>query len=192
MWRDDHIGDPAGAIFLGLDHDTRRRLVEYFGARVRILAVEVVHNQAHVDVEYVRLAGESDQLVTAAAEFRAKGLLKNAHAMLLESLALDPLNPDAFLALGVMLAERKDYPAALDHLRRAREAAGDRADILHALAGVSIQLDRVAAAIGYLQRAAELAPNDPAIRRALAAIDPRPAADSDAPSDDALTRNRRA
>jgi hypothetical protein len=44
-----------------------------------------------------------------------------------------------------------------------------------------LKLTHTAVAIGYLQRAAELAPNDPAIRRALASLDPKPAEEPEPP-----------
>jgi len=192
MWRDDHIGDPLGAIFLGLDEDPRLRLTEYFGDKIRVLTAHVVHNRAHVEVECVRLAAESNQLVATASDARAKGLLQSAESLFREALTLDPLNADALAQLGLLLADRKQFTLALATLRRARECGAERPDLLQSLAGVSVELGNINAALDYLQRAAELAPNDPKIRRAIAALEPKPADDPDPPHLSAVRRNRRA
>ena len=192
MWRDDHIGDPVGAIFLGVDEDACRRLAEYFGHKIHVIRAEVVHNRAQVEVDCVRLAAESYQLVTAANEVRAKGLIQNAASLFREAIVLDPLNADAMLGLGLLLADRKEHARAFAILRRAREAGGERADLLQALAGVSVELGNPRAALAYLQRAAEVAPNDPKIRRAIGALEPRPPEDPDPPRLTAVPRNRRA
>ena len=139
MWRDDHIGDAVGAIFLGIADDAAKRLAEYFGQKVRVVSVEIVHNQARVEIACVRMTAESDQLVTTAKEVRAKGLLRNAQSLFEEALALDPLNPDALLGLALLLAEGKQFPRSLALLKLAREAGGDRAEVLHGSAGVSLK-----------------------------------------------------
>src|SRR5271157_5478151 len=95
MWRDDHIGDPVGAIFLGVVGDATARLAAYFGDKIRILKVDLVHNQAHIEVECVRLPDESNRLVATANDLSSKGMPRGARAMFSEALALDPLNPDA-------------------------------------------------------------------------------------------------
>ncbi len=192
MWRDDHIGDPVGAIFLGVDEDPRARLAEYFGDKIRVLDAQVVHNRAQVEVECFRLETESNQLVAAANDVRAKGLLQNADSLFREALALDPLNADALLGLGQLLADRKEHARAFATLRRAREAGPERPDLLQALACVSVELGNPRGALAYLQRAAELAPNDPKIRRAIASLEPKPPEDPDAPHLSAVPRNRRA
>jgi tetratricopeptide (TPR) repeat protein len=192
MWRDDHIGDPVGAIFLGVDEDARPRLAEYFGPKIHVIRAEVVHNRAQVEVDCVRLAAESNQLVTAANEVRAKGLIQNADSLFREAIVLDPLNADAMLGLGLLLANRKEHAKAFAILRRAREAGGERPDLLQALAGVSVELGNPRAALTYLQRAAEVAPNDPKIRRAIASLEPKPPEDPDTPHLTAVPRNRRA
>jgi tetratricopeptide (TPR) repeat protein len=195
MWRDDHIGDPVGAIFLGQVDDAQKRLADYFGDKVSVARLEIVQNQAHIDLDCFRFVDESNQLVTAAKDVRAKGLTRNAESLFREALALDPLNSEALLGLGSLLADRRDYAGALATLKRAREAAGDRPDILQALAGVSLKLDHPGVSIGYMKRAAELAPNDPAIRRALAALEPKVPEESKpskpTPTPIVLTRDRR-
>ncbi len=192
MWRDDHIGDPVGAIFLGVDEDPRARLAEYFGDKIRVLDAQVVHNRAQVEVECFRLETESNQLVAAANDVRAKGLLQNADSLFREALALDPLNADALLGLGQLLADRKEHARAFATLRRAREVGAERPDLLQALAGVSVELGNPRGALAYLQRAAELAPNDPKIRRAIASLEPKSPEDPDTPHLAAVPRNRRA
>ncbi len=192
MWRDDHIGDPVGAIFLGIDEDARLRLAEYFGAKIHVREAQLMHNRAYVEVECERLASESNQLAAAAADARAKGLLQSAESLFREAIVLDPLNADALAQLGLLLADRKQPVLALATLRRARECGPERADLLQSLAGVSVELGNINAALDYLQRAAELAPNDPKIRRAIAALEPKPADDSDPPHLSAVRRNRRA
>ena len=49
-----------------------------------------------------------------------------------------------------------------------------RPDLLQALAMVCVKLERESRAIGFLERALQVAPNDPAVRRALAALKPKP------------------
>ncbi len=192
MWRDDHIGDAVGAIFLGIADDAAKRLAEYFGQKVRVVSVEIVHNQARVEIACVRMTAESDQLVTTAKEVRAKGLLRNAQSLFEEALALDPLNPDALLGLALLLAEGKQFPRSLALLKLAREAGGDRAEVLHGLAGVSLKLEQPGAATGYLRRAVELSPDDLTIRRSLAALEPKAPGDPQpAVASDVSPRNNR-
>lgn len=193
MWREDHIGDPVGHIFLDpTAAESIRRLKRYFGEKVRLLKIELVGNKAHIEVECMRLEDESNRLVAAANDLRAKGMLRNARSLFNEALALDPINADALLGLGLLFAEQKDHAGAFAMLKRARETGGDAVNLLQALARLSLKLDRPGHAVGYLERAAELAPNDPAIRRALATLGTKPDAAGSAPGPgDLLSRDRR-
>jgi len=80
------------------------------------------------------------------------------------------------------MAEKRD-PSALAALKRAREAGGDTVAVLQALSQMSLASDQPVNALGYLQRAAEIAPNDPSIRRAIATLEPKPPVESDSDSE---------
>ena len=54
IFRDDHIGDPIGAIFLDLDDsqgEVARRVRQYLGGKARILKIELGRDRATVEVE---------------------------------------------------------------------------------------------------------------------------------------------
>jgi len=174
IWRDDHVGDPVGGIFLeerGQGADAVfERLQAYFGGKVKILKVELMRDRLTADVDALGLPEESSRLAAAAHDLRLKGAPRNAVPLFREALELDPLNTDATIGLGMLLTELEQYDGALKTLRRAREIAGDGPELLRALGDVCIHLERFPSAIGYFQRALELAPNDPASRRALVAL----------------------
>lgn len=179
MEREDHIGDSLGVIFLdaaaaGME-EVMARLSSYLGSRIAILGVEIVRNRVEVEIEAIRFPEESERMRAAAQGLRLKGMRRSARAMLEEAIKLDPLNGGALFALGTLLAEQDDCEQALHILTRAREAIGDRPDLIQAMATVCIKLEREARAIGYLERALQLAPNDPTLRRALANLKPKAA-----------------
>jgi Tfp pilus assembly protein PilF len=91
-----------------------------------------------------------------------------------EALALDPLNGHALHQMGALLEDRKRFREAYDALRRAREVMGDSVELLHALARVSVQMERVPTAVGYLEKALELEPNNNSLRRDLVALGRKP------------------
>ncbi len=178
--RDDHIGDLLGAIFFdvapGHDQAILERLGEYLGSRVRIVMVELTAEAAEVEIEVQALEEEGSRLAAAADNLRVKGARRGAHALYREALELDPLNRAAAFGLGVLLAEREDFEAALRRHKRAREVGGDNAELLLVLGRVSLRGDRIASAITYLERAFELEPGNFAVRRTLADLGRRPKA----------------
>jgi tetratricopeptide (TPR) repeat protein len=178
--REDHIGDALGFIFLeasGGDHDTIvERLREYLGPRIRILKAEIGAERIEIEAGGRRFPVEAARLAEAAQGLRRKGASRNAIAHFKEALALDPLNVMALRGMGALLAAGEDYSAAFRVLCKAREASGDGAEVLHDLGRAAAGMGRVATAIMYLERACELAPDDLAIRRALADLGRKPRA----------------
>lgn len=178
--RDDHIGDSLGFIFLdaaGGDHDgIIERLREYFGPRVKIIKAEVGAEQIEVEIGGRRFTKEAAQLAVAADALGRKGAIRSAQSLFKESLELDPLNPVALRGLGSLLVRCKDWTDGLKMLIRAREAGEDSGDLLYELGQAASAAGRKAAAVSYLERACELAPDSLAIRRALAALGHKPRA----------------
>lgn len=179
--RDDHIGEPLGAIFLDLataDEDfVIERLREHLGPRLKVLKAELTSNEVKVDVEVYSMAEESGRLCSAAAELRTHGAMRNACALFKEALELDPLNPEATLGMGLSLADQERYAEALAPLTRAGELKGfDDAELLLALGRACTKLGRFPSAIVYLERAHELDPENLAVHRALRALGRKPRA----------------
>ncbi len=179
IWRDDHIGDRVGGIFLDSEGQGAdavfERLSQYFGAKVKIVKVELMRDRLTAEVESRGWPEESSRLAAVALDLRLKGARRNAEPLFREALQIDPLNTDAMLGLGMLLAELQRYDDALKTLRRVREITGDDADLMRTLGEVCIHLERFPSAIAYFQRALELRPNDPASRRALTALGHKPA-----------------
>jgi tetratricopeptide (TPR) repeat protein len=178
--REDHIGDSLGFVFLeasGGDHDAIvERLREYLGPRIKILKTEIGAERIEIEVSGRRFPEEAARLAEAAHGLRRKGASRNAMAHFKEALALDPLNVMALRGMGALLAAREDHSAAFRMLCKAREAGGDSAEVLHDLGRAAAGMGRVATAIAYLERACELAPDNLAIRRALADLGRKPRA----------------
>jgi tetratricopeptide (TPR) repeat protein len=180
--RDDHIGDPIGGMFLDPSVENAdsilERLCEYLGHRVRILRADLTNERAEVEVELQEHADESSRLAAAARDLSRKGARRNAVSMFREALELDPLNRDAAMGFGVLLAELQEYGEALRMLKRARESGPDDVELLFALGRVCIMVERTASAITYLERAFELDPGHFGVSRALAELGrkPKPAA----------------
>lgn len=175
--RDDHIGDPIGAIFLELEGgeaEVARRVRDYLGGKVHILKLDLKHDQATIEVEASAFTEEASRLATAAADLARKGAPRNAIAMFKQALELDPLGGQTLCDMGLALLELKRPAEALSALRRAREALGDNVDLLRALARVCVAMERVPTAIGYLERALELEPANRVIRREMLALGHRP------------------
>jgi tetratricopeptide (TPR) repeat protein len=175
--RDDHIGEPIGAIFLELeegDAEVVRRVQQYLGDRIQILKVELKHDQVVVAVHASGFTEEADRLAAAAAELARKGAPRNAIAMFKQALELDVLNGQTLWDMGMALAELKRPAEALSAMRRAREVLGDSVELLRALARVCVELERVPTAVGYLERALELEPASRILRRELLALGRRP------------------
>lgn len=177
--RDDHIGDSLGFIFLdaGNDQDAIvERLREYLGKRVRIMKAEVGSERIELEVVARRMEEEGARLAEAADALRRQGATRNALALFKESLELDPLSVAALRGMAALLARREDYAGAFRMLCRARETGGDQADLLHELGQAAARMERVAAAVAYLERACELAPDNLAIRQTLAGMGRKPRA----------------
>ena len=176
--RDDHIGDPIGGMFLDPSAENEDlimdRLRDYLGGRVRILKAELTSERAEVEVELQALVEEANRLVATAMELARKGLRRGAMGLFREALELDPLNRDAAMGLGVLLADLERYGEALTMLKRARESGTDNVELLYELGRVCFQADRTASAITYLERAFELNPAHFGVRRALTELGRKP------------------
>ncbi len=175
--RDDHIGDPIGAIFLDLDGgdaEVARRVREYLGGKIHVLNIELKRDRVTAEVEASPFSEEAERLAIAAADLARKGAPRNAVAMFKQSLELDPLGGQTLYDMGLALLELKRPAEALSTLRRAREVLGDSVDLLRILARVCVAMERIPTAVGYLERALELEPNNRVIRRELTALGRRP------------------
>jgi len=175
--RDDHIGDPIGAIFLDLEGgeaEVARRVREYLGGKVQILKVEMKRDRAVVEVGASAFTEEANRLAAAAADLARKGAPRNAIAMFKQALELDALNGQTLWDMGTAMLELKRPAEALSALRRAREMLGDSIELLRALARVCVAMERIPTAVGYLERALELEPANRVIRRDLLALGRRP------------------
>jgi tetratricopeptide (TPR) repeat protein len=184
--RDDHIGDPIGGMFLDPSAENAdsilERLCEYLGHRVRIIRADLTSERAEVEVELQAHADESSRLAAAARDLSRKGARRNAVSMFREALELDPLNREAAMGYGVLLAELQDYGEALRMLKRARESGPDDVELLFALGRVCLTVERTASAIAYLERAFELDPSHFGVRRALSELGRKPKASARAKS----------
>jgi tetratricopeptide (TPR) repeat protein len=178
--RDDHIGDPIGGMFLDPSVENADsildRLCEYLGHRVRIIRADLTSERAEVEVELQAHADESSRLAAAARDLSRKGARRNAVSMFREALELDPLNREAAMGYGVLLAELQNYGEALRMLKRARESGPDDVELLFALGRVCLTVERTASAIAYLERAFEIDPGHFGVRRALAELGRKPKA----------------
>ncbi len=175
--RDDHIGDPVGAIFLDLEGgeaEVARRVREYLGGKVHINKLELKRDRAMVEVEASPFGDEAVRLGAAAADLARKGAPRNAISMFKQALELDALSGQTLYDMGIALLELKRPAEALGALRRAREVLGDGVDLLRALARVCVAMERNPTAVGYLERALEIEPNSRTIRRELLALGRRP------------------
>jgi tetratricopeptide (TPR) repeat protein len=180
LLRDDHIGDPLGAIFLDPSpakaDEIIARLRDYLGERVRVINAEVSPEQIEVEVEVRALPEEASRLAAAADALSRKGVRRNAIALYRQALELDPLNRDARQGLGLLLADLNCHGEALAMLKLARESGPETVELLHALGRVCMQADRAANAISYLERGFELDPSHFGVRRALGELGRKPKA----------------
>jgi tetratricopeptide (TPR) repeat protein len=178
LLRDDHIGDPLGAIFLDPSAEKSEeiisRLRDYLGDRVRVIHAELTPQRIEVDVEVRALAEEASRLAAAASALSRRGVRRNAIALFRQALELDPLNRDARLGLGMLLADMNCHHEALAMLKLARESGPETVELLHALGRVCMQSERTASAISYLERGFELDPSHFGVRRALGELGRRP------------------
>lgn len=122
--RDDHIGDPIGAVFLDPGAEDRDAIVarvrEYLGRRVPILKVELGREELLVEAETSGSSEQASRLAAVAADLAAKGAPRNALALFKEAAAIDPLGADARLGLGLLHLQHQRWAEALACLTRAR------------------------------------------------------------------------
>jgi arylsulfatase A-like enzyme/Tfp pilus assembly protein PilF len=97
-------------------------------------------------------------LVDAATVYLMSGDRDRASAAFTEALTIDPTLARAQNGLGVIAAERKDYPAALDHWRRAVELDPHDFRTLFNIGDLLIAIGRPAEARPYWERYLESAP----------------------------------
>ena len=178
LWRDDHIGDAVGAIFLDPSIENADaiilRLRDYLGERVRIISAELTTERVEIEVEVRALVEEASRMAAAAGDLSRKGGRRNAIALFRQALELDPLNREARQGLGLLLADLKLWSEALAMLKLARESGPETVDLLHALGRVCMQADRIASAISYLEKGFELDPSHFGVRRALGELGRKP------------------
>jgi tetratricopeptide (TPR) repeat protein len=178
IMRDDHIGDALGLMFVdpGVENEDSilERLCEYLGRHVRVVKAELTSERAEVEVEFQSHVDEAARLAAAAHDLHQKGMRRNALALFREALELDPLNRDAAMGLGLMLADGEQYADALKMLKRARESGNDDANLLYEMGRLCAKLERTASAILYLERAVELDPSHFGARRALSEMGRQP------------------
>ena len=97
-------------------------------------------------------------LVNTATVYLMTGDRDRAAAAFTEALAIDPTLARAHNGLGVIAAERKDYPAALEHWRRAVELDPRDFRTLFNIGDLLIAIGRPAEARPYWERYLESAP----------------------------------
>ncbi len=174
IWRDDHLADPLGALFLTAPEHLEEAIVEklkhYLGFRVKLIRVTISGSGIEAEVESQGLHEESQRLVEAARGLRLKGMNRSAIATLKDALELDPLNGAAYRELGAALAPMGKGREAIAALVRARECLGDTAQLLIEIANACLAEERTSAAIAYLERAHEVEPRNFLARRALSAL----------------------
>jgi tetratricopeptide (TPR) repeat protein len=177
---EDHVGDPLGVLFLvgpeELGDRVDEKLASYLGARIRILKAVITSSRIEVEVDSLGLSEESDRMLEAAARLCANGLNRPAQSILRDALKLDPLNVRAMAMLGDALLATGEPAEALRMLVRAREVAGDSADLLARMADCCLKIERRIAAIAYLERALEIDPRHFSARRAIRALGRKPPA----------------
>lgn len=180
IWRDDHLADFLGGLFLieadQLQDSIVQKLKQYFGNRVNLLQAVMSGDRIEVEVEAQGLREASDRLVAAAAGLRRNGLVRSALGTLEDALELDALNGNAYREIGAAMAAAERYRDAFAALVRARETGGDSAKLLTEIAIVCLRLDRVSAAMAYAERALILEPRNFIARRILSDLrqGPRP------------------
>jgi len=177
--RIDHVGDPVGLAFLEspeTDGDAvLERLREYLGDKLRLVKAEVSHTEITVEVESRGWIEEGTRMALLARDLYQKGAKRSALSMYRDALDLDPLNAEAMLRLGLILAEQEKFAEALIALKHAREFGAVGVELLIAMGQCASALDRSATAIAYFEEALKIEPRNFVARRALAALGHKPA-----------------
>ena len=177
--RIDHVGDPVGLAFLEspeTDGDAvLKRLREYLGDKLRLVKAEVSHTEITVEVESRGWVEEGTRMALLARDLYQKGAKRSALSMYRDALDLDPLNAEAMLRLGLVLAEQNKFAEALIALKHAREFGAAGVELLIAMGQCAGALDRNATAIAYFEEALKIEPRNFVARRALSALGHKPA-----------------
>ncbi|HWJ41514.1 MAG TPA: tetratricopeptide repeat protein [Candidatus Limnocylindrales bacterium] len=177
--RIDHVGDPVGLAFLEspeTDGDAvLERLREYLGDKLRLVKAEVSHTEITVEVESRGWVEEGTRMALLARDLYQKGAKRSALSMYRDALDLDPLNAEAMLRLGLVLAEQNKFAEALIALKHAREFGAAGVELLIAMGQCAAALDRTATAIAYFEEALKIEPRNFVARRALSALGHKPA-----------------
>ena len=177
--RIDHVGDPVGLAFLEspeTDGDVvLERLREYLGDKLRLVKAEVSHTEITVEVESRGWVEEGTRMALLARDLYQKGAKRSALSMYRDALDLDPLNAEAMLRLGLVLAEQEKFAEALIALKHAREFGAAGVELLIAMGQCAAALDRTATAIAYFEEALKIEPRNFVARRALSALGHKPA-----------------
>ena len=177
--RVDHVGDPVGLAFLESPETNGDavldRIREYLGDKLKVVKAEVSHSEITVEVELRRWPEEGARMAALARELYEKGARRSALSMYRDALDLDPLNAEATMRLGLVLAEQEKFAEALDALKHAREFGAAGVELLVAMGRCAAGLDRSANAIAYYEEALKLAPRNFVARRALSALGHKPA-----------------
>ena len=171
--REDHIGDPIGIAFLEsaeTDSDAvLARLREYLGSKLKLVKAEISHDEITVEVESRGWREEGARMAAAAKDLHAKGARRAALPMYRDAMSLDPLNTEAILSLGLLLAEQENFAEAFSTLKRAREFGASGCELLIAMAQCAARLDRSATAAAYYEQVLKLEPRNFVARSALRA-----------------------
>ena len=177
--RIDHVGDPVGLAFLEspeTDGDVvLERLREYLGDKLRLVKAEVSHTEITVEVESRGWVEEGTRMALLARDLYQKGAKRSALSMYRDALDLDPLNAEAMLRIGLVLAEQEKFAEALIALKHAREFGAAGVELLITMGQCAAALDRTATAIAYFEEALKIEPRNFVARRALSALGHKPA-----------------
>jgi tetratricopeptide (TPR) repeat protein len=184
--REDHIGDPIGIAFLEsaeTDSDAvLARLREYLGTKLKLVKAEISHDEITVEVESRGWREEGARMASAAKDLHVKGATRAALPMYRDAVALDPLNTEAILWLGLLLTEQEKFAEAFSALKQAREFGATGCELLIAMARCAAQLDRSATAASYYEQVLKLEPRNFVARSALRALGRRRKGSSKPPS----------
>ena len=177
--RIDHVGDPVGLAFLESPETNGDavldRVREYLGDKLKLVKAEVSHTEITVEVESRGWVEEGTRMALLARDLYQKGAKRSALSMYRDALDLDPLNAEAMLRLGLVLAEQEKFADALTALKHAREFGAAGVELLIAMGQCASALNRTATAIAYFEEALKIEPRNFVARRALSALGHKPA-----------------